>query len=446
MLNQDINSRFQDWLLNPTEALDFEVKGWLDLADQEARAAIAKALIALENHGGGFLLIGYTKGPDGRLVPEMTRPASLASFNNDEFNGIVKRYAEPPFHVDSALQTHPESGEQFPLVIVRGSSKVPVRADRGSAGNTIRKDFYYTRRPGPSSEPPQSGAEWDALIRRCVSNQREDIVSLLRQFGYAGAMSARPPQDEHDIVAEFATASQDRWAQLNESLPPEHPARISKGYLAMTASLVGTKQQVKASAQDVLSALQNARRYTGWPAFVTLHQEKTSPQLIDGCLQAWLAYTKYPDVGHADFWRICMEGKFFLLRGFQEDALTDRGAPGTLFEASIPIWRVGEFLIRVAEVGSVMFEPGFEVVARCEWIGLKGRKLYVHSGRRYVPPYSTAQDAVVTTGQFSDAAIRDLLPDAVKTLTAPLYEYFEFFQPPPNMYSGELSEMTKGNF
>ena len=67
-LNRDINSRFEDWLISPTETLDFEVKSWLDLSDAEARGTVAKAMIALENHGGGFLLIGFNED-QGRLIP-----------------------------------------------------------------------------------------------------------------------------------------------------------------------------------------------------------------------------------------------------------------------------------------------------------------------------------------------------------------------------------------
>ena len=52
--NQDINARFEDWWLNPTEALDFEVKEWLDLSDKGACGTLAKAMIALETMAVGF--------------------------------------------------------------------------------------------------------------------------------------------------------------------------------------------------------------------------------------------------------------------------------------------------------------------------------------------------------------------------------------------------------
>lgn len=448
MRNFDINSRFQDWLLNPTEALDFEVKGWLDMGSAEARATIAKALIALENHGGGFLLIGYTKGADGRLVPEVPRPVSLDSYNVDEFNSIVKRFAEPVFHVDASLQAHPETGEHFPLVVVHGTSKVPVRAERGSPDNSIRKDVYYVRRAGPASEAPQSGAEWDALIRRCVTNQREEIVALLRAFGFAGAVSAVVPKPEpSQELASFSADCLTRWGVLNNELPAEHPAKISLGHFRFAAKLIGQPKGVRAA--DLLQMLERGRRYTGWPAFVTLHQDETKPYPVDGGLQAWTAKAKYPDVGHADFWRVTPGGEFFLLRGYQEDSLDaskKMGDPGTLLEATLPIWRLGEFLLRVVETGEQIFEEGFKVAVSCAWTGLSGRKLFVHSNRRYIPHYTTKQAEVQTDGQFSAPAIRDLLPDVVKSLCQPLYEHFELFTPPDFMYAEELAQMTKNNF
>lgn len=447
MLNKDINSRFEDWLLSPSEALDFEVKSWLDLSDIEARATVAKALIALENHGGGLLLIGYIKGDDGQLVPDLARPSDLSAYNTDNINSIVKKYAEPVFHVDVTLQKHPELALEFPILIVRGESKVPVRAERDSPKNSIRKDVYYIRRPGPSSEAPQSGAEWDALIRRCVLKQREDIVAVLRAFLPSGTGEpSRPQPSEVEILQRYSAPCYSRWTALNAELDEGHPAKVTLGHYAFSARIVGKLKGL--APRDMLQALEMGKRYTGWPMFVTLHQELTKPYLADGNLQAWLAHTTYPDVGHADFWRISPDGNFYVLRGYQEDSLgADKvvGPAGTLFEATLPIWRVGEFLLRVVDLGAHMFEPDFKVVARCEWTGLNGRKLFVRNNRRYIPGYACKQDTVSTSGEFSEAAIRELLPDVVKELTLSLYAHFAMFQPPDAMYAEELQQMLKGN-
>ena len=59
MLNP--NAHLDDLINEPRETLDVEVKEWLDLTDNDHRAMIAKEVIALANHGGGFLVIGFSR-------------------------------------------------------------------------------------------------------------------------------------------------------------------------------------------------------------------------------------------------------------------------------------------------------------------------------------------------------------------------------------------------
>ncbi len=59
-------NRLSDLLLEPREALDIEIKSWLDPAgNNEHKAILAKALLALANHGGGFVIIGLTETDTG---------------------------------------------------------------------------------------------------------------------------------------------------------------------------------------------------------------------------------------------------------------------------------------------------------------------------------------------------------------------------------------------
>ena len=446
MLNKDSNARFEDWLLSPAESLDFEVKGWLDMADVESQGLVAKALIALENHGGGFLLFGFTEDAEKKLVPHNSaRPASLTPYLTDALNAIVKKRAEPAFHVEVTLQKHPETAEEYPLVRVPGASKVPVRSDSATPGGSLKQHVYYARAPGPESRAPLSGAEWDTLLRRAVQNQRDEIVSVLRAFlpGAAG-QSLLPAATEQESLKQFIAAAEARWTALNESLPRDHAARIRLGHFAFAARVEGTARGL--SASKILGANETARKYTGWPVFVTLHQESTKPKLVDDCIEAWVANSPVPDVGHADFWRISTDGLFFLLRGYQEDShdsLRGGSTPGKLFEATLPIWRVGECLLRLTDLASAMFEEGFELLVHCEWTGLLGRQLYVHNGRRFLGSGKAAQDVVRTSARLP-GSVRDILPEAVRILTAPLYERFDFTEIPDFVYAEELSSMVSG--
>lgn len=448
MFNRDVNSRFEDWLLNPHETLDFEVKQWLDLSDSEHQGLVAKALIALENHGGGFLLFGYQE-VDGVLVPDPIRPQSLAPYLTDSINAIVKKRAEPVFHVEVSLQIHPTTGEEYPLVRVAGTSRVPIRSDSATAGGTLRQHIYYVRAPGPESRGPVNAAEWDALLRRALRNQREEILDLLRSISPSGGLIGVAPEiTEADQLNNFREKSLAKWHQLNTQLVDGHQAKIDKGYFDFAARLVGQKKSV--NLQAILEANQTARRYTGWSAFVHLHKDNVRPRLMDGAIEAWLAPEQFADVGHADFWRIAPDGNFFLLRGYQEDSTDSTRSfakPGTSFDITLPVWRLGEFLLRVKDLGDILFEDGYEVLVQCEWHGLEGRQLTVHNTRRFLAGrYISGQNIVRTTGQFTQRAVQDLLPEIVRDLALPLYEHFDFFRPPENFFVEELGEMTKNRF
>jgi hypothetical protein len=241
MLNRDINSRFEDWLLSPSEALDFEVKQWLDMSDVEHQGLVAKALIALENHGGGFLLFGYKEDSAKKLVPDPKRPASLEPYLTDSINAVIKRRAEPNFHAQVTLQRHPQTGEEYPLVRVTGSTRVPVRSDSKTPNGTLKENVYYIRAPGPESRAPLNAAEWDALLRRVVLNHREEIIALLRAFLPVGGTFGAPPEpNEVERLQEFLSSSVKQWVKLNSSLDATHPARISFGHYIFAARLAGT--------------------------------------------------------------------------------------------------------------------------------------------------------------------------------------------------------------
>lgn len=448
-LNRDINSRFEDWLISPTETLDFEVKGWLDLSEPEARGTVAKALIALENHGGGFLLIGFTEDK-GRLIPDAKRPASLAQYGTDEINAIIKKCVEPSFHAHVTFQKHPETGEEFPVIQVAGASKVPVRSCSATPNGTLKQNVYYVRRPGPASEAPMDGSEWDALIRRCVLNQRGEIIDLLRSFIPSVAPgNLQALVDERAALNQFVSDSFGRWSAINDALPADDPSKIKHGWFSFACQIVGQSKELPPNL--ILESVERLRKYTGWPIFVALHQPESKPYLRDGAIEASLTKLRNPSPAHADFWRIHPQGYFYVLRGYQEDDLATLAearkarAPGTGLDLTIPVWRLAEFLLRSEELGRAMFEDGFSMLVRCEWSGLQGRELFVFNLRRILfDDHRCSTNAVISEGKFSQGAISDALPDVLKRLTADLYQHFDFFQPPERFFDEEIALMRSG--
>ena len=86
------NVDLDDLINEPRETLDVEVKEWLDLTDNDHRAMIAKEVIALANHGGGFLVIDFQEGADGTFQPSAGRPINLDAWSQDGIQSIVAKY------------------------------------------------------------------------------------------------------------------------------------------------------------------------------------------------------------------------------------------------------------------------------------------------------------------------------------------------------------------
>jgi predicted HTH transcriptional regulator len=86
-------------LAAPGEALDVEFKCWLDLrGNDEHKALLAKAAIALANEGGGVIVIGFREDRPN-LISE-PRPAKIAAYDADLINSIIRRFAS---HSSTAL-------------------------------------------------------------------------------------------------------------------------------------------------------------------------------------------------------------------------------------------------------------------------------------------------------------------------------------------------------
>ena len=79
-------SRIKALVERPGESLSVEIKRWIDPDQPEGIAIIVRAALALRNHGGGYIVIGFdnnTLGPDKNNVPSDVR----ALFHMDKSRG-----------------------------------------------------------------------------------------------------------------------------------------------------------------------------------------------------------------------------------------------------------------------------------------------------------------------------------------------------------------------
>lgn len=221
-LDPDLERDLRALLDYPAEGTATEIKDWLNLASRIERANVARALIALANSGGGNLLFGFTE-TSGGWEPSGECTHDLARYSQDEINNILKAHAEPVFecstyHLDSG------AGTRHVVVAVPGGHRVPIRSRRAPAGSRLADHCYYIRRPGPESAPPDSGAEWQQLIERCMENNRERqlegfrrVLEVLRSEPGLAQEVADLAAGESDPLLHWARESIDRLDQLGGS-------------------------------------------------------------------------------------------------------------------------------------------------------------------------------------------------------------------------------------
>ncbi|MEW6771698.1 MAG: RNA-binding domain-containing protein [Bacillota bacterium] len=426
----------------PREELDIEIKGWLDLSSEQDRANLAKAIIAIANSGGGFILCGF-QDEGGSWKPAYPRPGSLDSYSQDNINGIVQRYAEPAFHCSVHHVERSDTKEYFPVIIVPGNHTVPIRAKRdGPDLAHIRQNVYYIRRPGPNSEPPQTAREWDELIGRCIRAAKEELLEDIRQiiYGVSRTASSTTGEDAFDKLRQWEKGCLERWEQLvKERLSEEKPSRYEHGIWTVSYLVEGTFEPP--ALEEFRDILDRARGHeTGWPPWWVPTRKEIAPYPYEGTIECWLGEPG-KEAAYSDFWRASPQGLMFLLRGYREDSVKEL-VPGKAFDLTLPIWRVGEVFLHAQRLSAELAGSPATIYFRFRWQGLSGRELVAWaSGRDQRPGQMARQPGVISELSVSAEDISPLLPELVLKLTKPLYEIFDFFSVSLPMVQEELSRM-----
>jgi transcriptional regulator with XRE-family HTH domain len=459
----DLQRQLLELVDHPREEMAIEVKSWLDLGEKAVKAELARELLALANHGGGFIIFGFADRPDG-WHPAAACPFDLDLYSQDKINGICEHYAEPHFHCD-VHRVRNSAGAEHVVVIVPGEHRVPIRSRRGGPegdGQTgpeetkLRADRYYVRRPGPQSAPIASGREWDDLLRRCVRAQREELVESFRVIAVGlgaagtaeilGGLDAGRPVGAAEALAEWDEAGRARLAELTgQRFKVGTSDRYREGTWSAAYRVVDPDERPSsAEFVEILEAV--AGHETGWPPWWVPTRGAIRPYLFENLIECWLAEPgageSFTDGAHSDLWRGDPGGRMFLIRGYQEDDGPDATGRGGVLDITLPVWRVGECLLHAERLAGRL--GGARIDLRMRWDGLMDRELVSLSGSREVHPGRICrQDSVSAVVEVDAMRIGETLPELVKSLVEPLFASFDFFSPVEEFYVEELARMRQ---
>jgi transcriptional regulator with XRE-family HTH domain len=271
------------------------------------------------------------------------------------------------------------------------------------------------------------------------------VVGLVEETSEAGAQEI------------FVQQAFTRWRGLVADLPKNSPGRFPAGWYRIDYALDGDIKEFEPHKLiDILSKA--VVPHTGWPMFwASKERQETAASEIDGLVECWLAPGDKPgfnrpfyDAAHCDFWRVTPSGRAMLIRGYQEDA-QETFAPGTIFDTTLPIWRMCEAYLHAAQLARLITRDpaSTKIRMRILYTGLQGRDL-----RAWASPFSidyfgggrSRSDEAMLEGT---APAEDVVADLgryVFPLVSSLFERFGVTGLSETFVQSEIERMQKNKF
>ncbi len=271
----------------------------------------------------------------------------------------------------------------------------------------------------------------------------ERVVSILDALG----LFVQPGRT--DSLQSFAHTARRRWEELTRGLADDHPSRQSFGHSEQSYAIDGVDQLPTLSAlRQILSA---APKTSGWTPFWVPTREAIKPIIRDGLVECWLGKHDvdrvFPDAAHSDFWQVARDGSAYLQRGYQEDGVDFE--PGTIFDLTLPIWRTGEVLLHAAWLARQLGAGSNDSIRFLgRYTGLAGRELIAWAKpllRLALTERHRARSTSIDLGGVTNVdQIETNLATVVAGIVAPLYERFEGYNPPIDLFVGQIAELKRG--
>jgi transcriptional regulator with XRE-family HTH domain len=283
----------------------------------------------------------------------------------------------------------------------------------------------------------------------------ETTVSLAKAFDILRVVGLLDEPEEGGAQERFLRESLERWQSLTADLPPDSPARFPDGFYRVDYCLEGElKQFTLRQFEEILR--QAVTRYTGWPVFIVMSREELAPKETDGAIETWLkpegmVERSTSDPAHCDYWRATPTGRFFLIRGYQEDS-QETFPPRSIFDTTLPTWRLGEVLLHAERTAALMAKGSvgdITVRLRVLYKGMQGRQL-----RNWANPLSgmtlvgrpARSDEVLLEAKVPAEGIKERLAEHVLPLVATLYERFDVQGVSYEQVLTEVEGLLRGRF
>lgn len=284
----------------------------------------------------------------------------------------------------------------------------------------------------------------------------ERTLSLSKAIDILRVVGLVEETREADTQEIFVRQAFTRWRELIAELPKNSPGRFPAGWYRIDYALDGDIKEME--PHRFIDTLSKAVvPHTGWPMFWSSKERKdTAAYEVDGVVQCWFPPgdkagldRPFYDAAHCDFWCGAPSGRMMLIRGYQEDA-QETFPPGTIFDTTLPIWRMAEAFLHAGRLAKLIARNPDEVTIqmRVLYTGLQGRDL-----RAWASPFSidyfgggrSRSDEALLEGAAPASAVESELGRYLLPLVSSLFERFNVTGISMDFVGAELERMRQNN-
>ncbi|HEY4342736.1 MAG TPA: transcriptional regulator [Parvibaculum sp.] len=260
----------------------------------------------------------------------------------------------------------------------------------------------------------------------------ETTLTLAKAFDILRVVGLVDEPAEDGVQDTFVREAFVRWRSLTDKLPKDSPGRFPHGWYRFDYWLEGDLKTVSLTEYEEILR-QAITHHSGWPVFFFPHRPEIAPREVSGLIECWLSPQNeiverlFNDPAHCDFWRATSTNRLFLIRGYQEDG-QETFPPGSIFDTTLPIWRMGEVLLHAERLASLLPKNNRVTVHfRAMYSGLRGRVLRSWANpmtEMLVDGHGARGDEAVLEAVFPAENITPRLAEHLFPLVSSLYERF----------------------
>ena len=386
----DLDRKQAEALLNsPSEKISCELKSWLNLDDLAHKVKLIKAIFALRNADGGYIIIGLD---DKNAQPSAHPPENpRKKYHVDTIQALITTYASITFNIE--IEYPEREGVSYPIIIVPSGVQVPVSVKKEitvpGGKCLLPKGTVLFRTLRANSSISSSAAEpddWRQIMEICFNNREADLGGFIRRHLLSAdfprilqEIGIRSNEENHPSLENECRSFLNICSQYMVDMEKDrqlNPLPKNFGWVQIGAVFNTALNDVLPSYDFLTRAFSSVPPYSH-ELWMDGRISNQRPMMVNSGWNSLIDLPRYWDL--REFSRLDPSGKFYIKRPIIDDASARaRGfQAGTQFNIRDNISIISQFIASILVFSKMLTRniDGYQIGLLIEYDGLKNRRL-----------------------------------------------------------------------